>query len=54
MKSLAENVITFCRCLEKHFHAHLAKITEEDIHAGAIVTEGSYLKRIASKATGEH
>ena len=42
MKSLAENVITFCRCREKHFHAHLANITEEDILAGAIVTEGSY------------
>ncbi len=31
----------------------MAKITEADILAGEIVTEGSYLKRLVNRATGE-
>ncbi len=31
----------------------IAKVTENDILAGELVTEGSYLKRLANKATGE-
>ena len=30
----------------------LARVTEKDILAGEIITEGSYLKRLVNKATG--